>query len=235
MVVVRAAFAVIGTLAVLAAGAWAGGGFAAPASYPNRTEAGEIRVGDALVVGGQPMRLSVFYTDDAPPQVVQYYTEAFRRRGLLPVATADSSLGHVSVFDPADGLEHSVTAVAGRSRETLVLASSSDLRQAPRFTAGSAGAPYPVPPENRAFLGYASADPGSRAHSGQYVTSLSAAQVAGFYRRELAARGWAEKKGESAEALLVFEKAGQTLSVAVQALEEAKGAAVFVTLIESAP
>src|SRR5438105_2245901 len=64
-------------LAVLAIGAWAGGGLPAaqagpgappPAhvaqEYPRQDQSGLIRIGDGLVVSGQPMQLSIFYTGD---------------------------------------------------------------------------------------------------------------------------------------------------------------------------
>ena len=81
--------------------------------------------------------------------------------------------------------------------------------------------------ETRAYLGYRSSDESAQAESGQYVSSLSAADVLAWYRRELPVRGWAERTQDSSPALAVFGKSGHLLSVAVQTLGE-KGAAVFV-------
>ena len=67
------------------------------------------------------------------------------------------------------------------------------------------------------------------------MTSLPAGEVADFYRARLAALGYAEKKEESAQAMLVFARRGETLSVAAQALEDGKGAAVFVNRVEGGP
>jgi hypothetical protein len=92
-----------------------------------------------------------------------------------------------------------------------------------------------VPRENRAFLGYRSEDAGARAESAQFVTSLTPAAVADFYRKELAAQGWSERKDDSSEGMILFGKSGATLSIALQALEEKKGAAVFVNRLEGDP
>jgi len=243
----RTAIAVLATAAVLLTGAWAGDACAparAQSGRPPRTnlpeapssvsELAEIPVGDALVVNGQPMQLSVLYTADPPRQVAEFYAAAFRARGLLPIATGDERLGHVSVIDPTDGLQRSVTALPEPSGHTLVLLGVSDPRHAARLVARAPSAPYPLPDEHRAFLGYRSEDGGVRAHSGQFVTSLAAGQVANFYRDRLTAQGYAERTGHSGAGLLVFARAGSTVSIAVQSLEERGGTAVFVNQTEGA-
>src|SRR5206468_5763604 len=108
----RLLFSLAAAAAVLALGAYAGGAFApaqaakgrpARASdeqrYDKEPEAGEIAVGDALSVMGQPMQLSIFFTSDEPRRVIAFYADAFRARGLTPVLTEV----HVSAFDPKDG------------------------------------------------------------------------------------------------------------------------------------
>jgi hypothetical protein len=235
----RAAIGVCAGALVVLAGAWAGGAAPLPAhvpeAYTSCGESGRIPVGDALVVNGQPMQLSLFSTGDAPAQVIGFYADAFRKRGLLPVATGQAHFGHVSVFDPEDGLQRFVTALPERSGQTLVLVGVTDPRHATRLISGASRAPYPVPEEHRAFLAYSSEDGGARAHSGQFVTALAVSEVAEFYRSRLAAQGYAEKKEESAQGLLVFAKPGETLSVALQSLGEERGAAVFVNRAEGAP
>ena len=244
----RTAIAVLATAAALLGGSWAGGACAparahsgrpprasVPDAPPSVRESAEIPVGDALVVNGQPMQLSVFYTADPPPQVAEFYAAAFRARGLLPIATGDGRLGHVSVFDPADGLQRSVTALPDPSGHTLVLLGVSDPRHATRLVARTPSAPYPLPEEHRAFLGSGSEDASVRAHSGQFVTSLAAGQVADFYRERLSAQGYTERTGHSGGGLLVFARSGSTVSIAVQSLEERRGSAVFVNHTEGAP
>jgi len=245
--ILRTALAVVGTCAVLAGGAWSGGAFRlAHAQAGPRTGGGEpgaprahdlggIPVGDALVANGQSIQLSVSYTADPPAQVAEFYADAFRKRGLLPIASGDERLGHVSVIDPEDGLQRSVTALFEPSGHTLVLLAVTDPRQAPRLMARVARAPYPVPEDHRAFLGHESEDGGARAHGGQFVTRLTVAQVANFYRERLTAQGYAERPAESGDGLLVFAKSGSTISVALQALEHRRGAAVFVSQTDRAP
>lgn len=248
MPLVRSAIALVIACAVLLAGAWAGGAFAPalaqpaglrgagmPDAPPARRESPEIPVGDALVVNGQPMQLSVSYTADRPFQVAEFYAAAFRSRGLLPIGTGDARLGHVSVFDPADALQRSVTALAEPSGLTLVLLAVSDPRRLAFVPAREPDAPYPIPDDHRAFLGYRSQDGQARAHSGQFVTRMTPAQVAAFYRQTLFAQGYAERTGDSSAGLLVFESSGSVVSVAVQALQEHAGAAVFVNRREGAP
>lgn len=248
MPLVRAAFALFIACAVLLAGAWAGGAFAPalaqsagprrvgmPDASPAQRESAEIPVGDALAVNGQPLQLSVSYTSDRPFQVAEFYAAVFRSRGLFPIATGDARLGHASVFDPADGLQRSVTALAEPSGLTLVLLAVVDPRRLAFVPAREPDAPYPIPDDHRAFLGYRSQDGQARAHSGQFVTRMAPPQVAAFYRQTLWTQGYAERIGDSFAGLLMFEKVGSVVSVAVQALQEEAGAAVFVTQREGSP
>jgi hypothetical protein len=248
MPVLRTAIAILATAAVLLTGAWAGDACAPARAEPGRPrraslpdaapsvrESAEIPVGDALVVNGQPMQLSVLYTADPPAQVAGFYADAFRARGLLPIVAGDERLGHVSVFDPSDGLQRSVTALRERSGHTLVLLGVSDPRYAARLVARAPSAPYPLPDGHRAFLGYTSEDGSVRAHSGQFVTSLAAGQVADFYRERLTAQGYTERTGHSGGGLLVFARSGSIVSIAAQPLEERGGTAVFVNHTEGAP
>ena len=92
---------------------------------------------------------------------------------------------------------------------------------------------YPVPEQRRAFVGYESEDGQVRGQSGQFVSTLSPAEVARFYRAQLARRGFVERP-ESAPGLLAFVNGREQISVAMQSLEEERGAAVFVTRLEGA-
>ena len=226
--------------AVLLGGAWAGGALQEARAekgrpsratdelgYQRHSEVGEIAVGDSLEVNGQPMQLSIFYTSDAPQRVVQFYADAFAARGVLPIIAADPELAHVAGFDPKDGLQRFISALPQPDGQTLVLVGITNPRRPPRFTKGADEAGIPLPKENRAYLGYRSSDEGAQAESGQYVSSLAAADLLAWYRRELPSRGWAERTQDSTPALAVFAKSGSILSVAVQTLGD-KGAAVFV-------
>jgi hypothetical protein len=231
-------------VAVLAAGGWAGGAFsvarAGPGSperarvakddYPGNAQAGQIRIGDRLLVSGQPMQLSIFYTSDAPARVAEFYAASFRDKGLLPITRSDAQLGHVSVFDPQDGLQRFITALPGPGGQTLVMVGIVDPRHAPQLLSAGRKAPFPVPEAHRAFLGYSSDDAGVQADAGQFVTALSTRDVSEYYRRELRARGFEEQQGASAAGLLEFKKpGGDALTLAVQALGEREGSAVFVS------
>ena len=238
---IRLAVSLACAAAVLGAGAWIGGvrasGLApsvrrASDGRDSRRTEREIPVGDALIVSDQPMELSLFYTADPPFRVAQFYADAFRARGLLPVLAAD--LGHVSVFDPASGRQRFVSALARPDRQTLVLLGTVVPRRPPRFLRGPADPSFPVPPENRAFVGFRSSDGGSEAESAQFVTALAPHEVGRFYRQALAGEGYAERR-ESSEGLLSFARPGATISVAVQGLDGEQGSAAFVTRIEGAP
>jgi hypothetical protein len=236
-----------GALAVLAAGAWAGGAFSparASAGKPARASGeldyaakaadSQIEIGDAIEANGQPLQLSVFYTSDAPTEVARFYTQAFQARHLLPITAVEDRVSHVSAFDPDDGLQRFINAVAQPDGQTLVMVGVTNPRKQPHLTDGAASASFPVPEQNRAFLGYRSEDAGSKAETGQFVTAQSPAEVSGFYRKELAAQGWTERRGDSTETMLLFEKGGETLSVALQALDAKQGAAVFVNRLREA-
>jgi hypothetical protein len=179
------------------------------------------------------MQLSAFVTVDAPRRVVDFYAEAFTRRGLIPVAFADERLGHVSVFDPHDGLQRFVTAIPEQPGHTLVLTGVADPGGF-RFPRSASNAPYPVPDDHRGFLGFTSEDGNARAHSGQYVSKLSVAEITQFYRASLAGRGFSERQ-QTGPALLEFAKGTEQISIALQLLGEERGAAVFVTHVEGAP
>ncbi|TMB27804.1 MAG: hypothetical protein E6J62_18850 [Deltaproteobacteria bacterium] len=218
MKALRAILAAAAALAVLALGAWGGGAFSAaraeaggPArthvvqDYPGRAEGGEIRIGDSLIVNGQPMQLSIFYTSDPVERVVEFYAGSFRDKGLVPIATAPGG-------------------------QTMVMTGAVDPRKAPQLVTAARRAPFPVPEEHRAYLGYSSDDAGARADAGQFVTALAPQQIRDYYRRELLGRGFDERKGGSTPGLLQFAKSnGEAVTVAVQALSEREGAAVFVS------
>jgi hypothetical protein len=238
MTAVRVALAVAIASAALFAGAAAGGAFrhglpvsARPAGATDPGGAGEIPVGDALEVSGQPMRLSLFYTSDSPQRVAWFYADAFRARGLLPVVGAEEPLAHASAFDPATGLQRFISAAPQPDGQTLVLIGTANPRKPPRFVRAAELATFPVPSEHRAFLGFRSADAEARAESAQFVSALSPSEVAAFYRQALKAQGFSEQSGGS-ESLLSFARPGATLAVALQELDAAKGAAVFVSRIQ---
>jgi hypothetical protein len=241
MKALRASLAVVLALGILGIGAWAGGAFpraqAEPGPPPRariaseypRGAGGEIRVGDSLVVNGQPMQLSIFYTADPAARVIDFYAASFRESGLVPLARVEGQLGHVSVLDPRGGLQRFITALPAPGGQTLVMTGAVDPRKAPQLLTAARRAPFPVPAEHRAFLGYSSDDAGAKADAGQFVTALGCEEVREYYRRELRLRGFEERKRESTPAMLQFSKpGGEAVSVAVQALGTERGAAVFV-------
>ena len=205
------------------------------ARAPQDPEAGEapaeIPLGDSLVVNGQPMQISLFTTRDGPEQVIGFYAAAFEKRGLHAIATADAHLGHVSVFDPEDGMQRFISALPQADGETLVMVGITNPRRPPKLLRGAQGAPFPVPEENRGFLGYSSDDHGARAQSGQFVSKLTLEELKAWYRKELAAQGFAEA-ADSSDSLLLFARPGVSLSVAVQQLDAKAGVAVFVNRLE---
>jgi hypothetical protein len=136
----------------------------------------------------------------------------------------------VSVLDPQDGLQRFITVLPAPGGQTMVMTGAVDPRKAPELVTAARRAPFPVPEEHRAYLGYSSDDAGARADSGQFVTALAPERVREYYRRELLGRGFEERKRESTPSLLQFAKSGgEAVTVAVQALGDREGAAVFVS------
>ena len=240
-----------GACGVLLVGAWAGGALApaahAAAGRPSRAtddlayaKDGEIPVGDALAVNGQPMQLSIFYTRDLPRKVIGFYGQAFVDRGLTPIVSREEAMANVSVFDPDDGLQRFITALQQADGQTMVMVGITNPRKPPDLLRGAKAATFPVPEEHRAFLGYRSEDMGAHAETGQFVTSLSTAQTIAFYRERLAKDGYAEQRSESSEGMTLFSKGEVTLSVAMQALglqgvaggQGKTGTAVFVNQLQ---
>ena len=232
--------AALGTaVVVLLGGAWAGGAFAGgrrpasssvPVRYPGSRNV--VPVGEGLVVAGQPLQLSLFRTEDPPAQIARFYADAFRARGLTPVVSNEPRVAHVASFDPADGLQRFISALAGADGNTLVMVGATNPRTPPRFLEGGDRATFPVPAGHRGFLAFRSADAASTAESAQFVSSLTPHAVASFYRGSLAAQGYRETSDASDESMLTFQKPGSAVSVAMQTLGEPAGAAVFVTRTE---
>ena len=240
MTALRLIVALAAACGVLGAGAWMGGAFA-QAGAPQREEPGyanaegEIGVGDALEVSGQPMQLSLFYTRDPALKVIGFYADAFQARGVMPFATGDASMAHVSGFDPRDGVQRFITALRQPDGNTLVMVGVTNPRRPPKLVNAAASAGFPVPPQNRGFLGYKSDDGQAHAESGQFVSSLSTDEVAAFYRKALAAKGYSESGADSRDGLLFFTRQGESLSIALQKLDQKAGAAVFVNRINGDP
>src|SRR5437763_13082448 len=126
------------------------------------------------------MQLSIFFTGDEPRRVVAFYAEAFRARGLTPVLTEV----HVSAFDPKDGWQRFITAIPQGDGQTMVMVGATNPRRPPHYLSGATAAGFPIPPENRGFLGYTSEDLGSKAETAQLMSSLSPAEVVAFYRKQ---------------------------------------------------
>jgi len=233
MKALRLSIGIVAAGAVLLGGTWAGGAFAerargarAGSERPGRT--GEIRLGDSLEVGGQPMKLSLFYTPDPPARVIRFYADGFRARGLMPIVSDAPAHAHAAAFDSADGQQKFIDAVAQPDGRTLVMVGATNPRKPPALLAAAETASFPVPPGHRAFVGFRGVDPGSRNESAQFVSSLAPREVASFYRAALTASGFSEQPG-SGDVLLTFKKPGVTLCVALQKLDERAGCAVFVT------
>jgi hypothetical protein len=234
----RLSIGVVMAGAVLLGGTWAGGALAelaprrqarAGGEQSDLRGGGEVRLGDALEVNGQPMELSLFYTPDPPAAVIRFHADALRARGLTPIVSADPALAHAAAFDPESGLQRFINAVAQPDGHTLVMVGATNPRRPLSLMDAADAASFPLPPGHRAFLGFRSVDRGARSESAQFVSTLGPREVASFYRAALGAQGFGERAGASTEGLLTFTKARVTLWIALQKLDERGGAAVFVT------
>jgi hypothetical protein len=203
-----------------------------PPTVPGDGRDPVIPLGDSVAFNGQPMQLSIFSTRDAPGKVIEFYREAFEKRGLVPFASSGEGAGHVAIFDPEDGLQRFISAVLQADGETIVIVGLTNPRTQPRLSRGAQTAGFPVPEEHRGFLGYQAQDAGMRSASGQFVTKLTIGQVRGFYTAALAKEGYLPSGAASTASLLQFEKGTARLSVALQKLEEQGATAVFVSRTE---
>jgi len=59
--------------------------------------------------------------------------------------------------------------------------------------------------------------------------------IAQYYRERLGAQGYAERAEHPGQGLLVFTRSTTTVSIALQALDEGGGSAVFVNQVEGSP
>jgi len=245
MKALRFSLGIVVASAILLGGTWASGAFAEVAAgrqtrvggeprYPS-SAAEELRLGESLEVNGQPMELSLFYTPDPPARVIRFYSDAFRARGLTPIVSLERALAHAAAFDPASGLQRFINAVVHPDGQTLVMSGAANPRKPPSLMVAADHASFPLPPGHRAYLGLRGTDPGMRSESAQFVSALTAREVASFYRAALGAQGFTERAGAAGEGLMTFMKPGVTLCIALQKLDERSGAAVFVTRTEGAP
>jgi hypothetical protein len=127
-------------------------------------------------------------------------------------------------------MQRFINALPQADGQTLVMVGITNPRNLPKLLNAADDAPFPVPKENRGYLGYASEDAGARAQSGQYMSSLSVPEVIAFYRKELIPAGFQEQPGGGA--LTVFTHGKISISVAIQQLDTKSGAAVFVNRVE---
>jgi hypothetical protein len=252
VIALRIAAAACGATMTLLAGAWAGGALAptgiedaARAAREERTPADGLgaerryprgmpatTIGESLEVSGLPMQLSVFQTPDPPQRVVAFYADAFRARGLLPVVSSDPSFAHAAAFDPADGLQRFVGALASPADFTMAVVGTVDRRRLP---AADARPSFPLPEGHRPLLSYRSTDGAAQAESAQFLSGWSTSRIAAFYREVLARSGYAQVAG-APDGHWTFEKAGATVSLAARPLPAGAGSVAFVTRIErSAP
>jgi hypothetical protein len=220
--------AVVGAAGILALGARAGREASGASGSTAVGSGSAVPLGDGLVANAQPIELSAVSTSDPPPRVVAFYEAAFRKRGLVPLSRSTPLLGHVSAFDPHDRRQRFATALATQRGDTLVLVGATDPSRAPRPARASRDVPYPLPALSHGLLAYTSDDGGVHADTGQFVTSLPASAVLAFYRDRLGREGFSASTPAPSEAFATFSKAGgETVTIAVQALDATRGSAVL--------
>jgi hypothetical protein len=227
-------------LAALALGLWAGAPEASAAgpsrratvTAPAGSEAQdeEVAIGDSMQLWGQPTRLSMFHTDDSTDEVLQTYIDAWKSAESEPIVKHMGRLASVSVVDPESGLMRSAM-VQDLGDVRLVIPSLTDVRAFPDLSERSA--PVPVPENALHYTGQVADDATSLSYHGSFTTTMSSATAIEFYRRELVAAGYAERRSDfksSKADAAEFVRGPETVQVLATTLEEASKRATFVVV-----
>ncbi len=226
-------------LAALSAGLWAGAPEASATGPAQRATVAapqaeeqddEVAIGDSMQLWGQPTRLSMFHTDDTTDEVVQAYLDAWKRDDAEPIVKRLDRLASVAVVDPESGLMRSVM-VQDMGETRLVIPSLTDVRAFPDLS--ERGSPVPVPENALHYTGQVADDATSLSYHGSYTTTMSSATAIEFYRRELTAAGYAERRSDfkSAKADAVdFVRGPETVQVLATTMEEGGKRATFVVV-----
>jgi hypothetical protein len=196
-----------------------------------------------LEANGNPMEMSYFHTSSPAGEVLEFYRQEFRKRGYHVVTEPDGDGGGaVNYYDPVMGALISVTAVgmgSGREARTMVFPS---IVEAPQGVHLAASAPesLPQPPGAVTVLRVDDQNAG-RSEGSATVTQVAHGtpqMVADFYRKEMAARGFAQSEGRTSKGveMLDFDRAGEHVSLSVSPVNKEGLPQSLVTLVmERAP
>jgi hypothetical protein len=84
--------------------------------FPTFDRAAIYPMGEAMRLGGVPLRLGYFTAKATPQQVVDYYSAFWRRQSLVVTGDGDAKSSHASGFDGVTGVVHSISAMAQGDR-----------------------------------------------------------------------------------------------------------------------
>jgi hypothetical protein len=148
---------------------------------------GEIPLGEAMELWGQPSRLNLFFTNDSTDEVIRTYADAWRAAGFDPKINRQDRVSNVSMVEKSSGLMRTVSVIDDQNQR-MVIPGLTDVRIAPELTPRHA--PVPVPDNVHEYLAHTDDDGSSVSYSGSYLVPLHPSEVAEFYRTEMKKLGY---------------------------------------------
>ncbi|TQF15319.1 hypothetical protein FJV41_14220 [Myxococcus llanfairpwllgwyngyllgogerychwyrndrobwllllantysiliogogogochensis] len=205
--------------------------------FPPYPRARAIPMG-RMEANGNPLEMAYFETPDPAGDVLEFYAREFRKRGHRIATEADGAGGGaISYYDAKRGALVAVTTVGvpGPEPRTQVFPS---IVEAPEGIHLQARAPefLPRPPGAQTMLRVDERNPDTTEAS---TTITEVAQgtpdvVAGFYRKQLEALGYASKQTPPSShgvELLDYQKPGQRLSLSLSPVGKKGSPTTLVTLV----
>ncbi|WP_245814264.1 hypothetical protein [Cystobacter ferrugineus] len=183
-----------------------------------------------LQANGNPMEMGFFDVKTSAREVMDFYIQQFEQRGHRVVEQPDGEGGGaVNYYDEKLGALVTVNVMAGGTEVSPRARVFPAIVEAPEGIHLKADPPQVLPQPGGlvTVLRVDDQNPGP-ARSSSTLTQLaqgSPRELAGFYRKEMAVRGYASVGGHSSEKVEVldFERQGERVSLTLSAMDKKEG------------
>jgi hypothetical protein len=188
-------------------------------------------MGEQTIINGAKMRIASLIVPDSQQTVAQHYYEVFERMGFRPLVGEVPNTRGVRYlsFRPSGSQNLKTITLVPQGHGTIILASVGNpeemLTKKPQLPGE-----VPVPPRAEAASVIQQMEPGTASRSAFFVVRESTPEtVRAFYRKEMAARGFAPQPTAEAQGSEAYEKSG--MMVTISAKPHTEPGAVAVSLI----
>ena len=188
-------------------------------------------MGEQTIINGAKMRIASLIVPDSQQTVAQHYYEVFERMGFRPLVGEVPNTRGVRYlsFRPSGSQNLKTITLVPHGQGTIILASVGNpeemLTRKPQLPGE-----VPVPPRAEAASVIQQLEPGTASRSAFFLVRESTPDtVRAFYRKEMAARGFAPLPTAEAPGSEAYEKSG--MMVTISAKPHTEPGAVAVSLI----